>query len=43
MDYWLFGVAFFFAGIAIYRQLARRRNTPKARVRALLRRYRALE
>jgi len=43
MDYWLFGVAFFFAGIALYRKLARWRNTPKARVSALLRRYRALE
>ena len=43
MDYWLFGVAFFFAGIALYRKLARWRNTPKARVSTLLRHYRALE
>ncbi len=43
MDNWLFGVAFFLAGIALYRKLARWRKTPKARVSALLRRYRALE
>ena len=43
MDYWLFGVAFFFAGIAVYRKLARWRNTPKTRVSTLLRHYRALE
>ncbi len=43
MDYWLFGVAFFFAGFALYRKLDRWRNTPKARVSTLLRRYRALE
>jgi len=43
MDNWLFWVAFFFAGIAIYRKLARWRMTPKARVSTLLRRYRALE
>ena len=43
MDYWLYGVAFFFAGIAIYRKVARWRMTPKMRVRSLLRRYRTLE
>ncbi len=43
MEYWLFGVAFFFAGIAVYRKLARWRMNPKTRVGALLRRYRTLE
>ena len=43
MDYWLFGVASFFAGIAVYRKLARWRNTPKTRVSTLLRHYRTLE
>ncbi len=43
MDNWFFWVAFFLAAIALYRKIARWRNTPKARVSALLRRYRALE
>ena len=43
MDNWLFVVVFFLAGVALYRKLARWRQTPKARVSALLRRYRALE
>ncbi len=43
MDIWLFGVAFFLAGIALYRKLARWRMTPKTRVSTLLRRFRALE
>ena len=43
MDNWLFLVAFSLAGFALYRKLDRWRKTPKARVRTLLRRYRALE
>ncbi|NIO06460.1 MAG: hypothetical protein GTO40_00165, partial [Deltaproteobacteria bacterium] len=43
MDHWLFWPVFFLAGLVIYRKLARWRSTPKTRVNALLRRYRALE
>ena len=38
--FWLISLI---AGIIIYRLLARRHLTPKARVTAMLRRYRALE
>src|SRR5688500_20077370 len=43
MDNPMFWVISLIAGIIIYRLLKRRQATPKARVTAMLRRYRALE
>jgi tetratricopeptide (TPR) repeat protein len=43
MENWTFWIVVFFAAITLYRLISRRAMTPKARVTAMLRRYRALE